>query len=299
MFKTNIGLFIVLVLLVVFGYSIFSGFSGGSSSETGSGKLNQIEQNIATINSKLQNNEMPHAVLLKQYADKITASNPDYADTVKLLAQVAMPHNPKVEDFSKRLETLKKSPSSIGSKEEIMAEENSLAFVTTPDNYDKSLIDPINTIAALSNGTLARLDGGSSTPGADLVGNPQYGQWKEQSDGSSIWEWLGPYLLFSHFMGGGMMGITRQQYDNSPQYGGQYKQNGGMQYESPNTQRANGADTRTRRTSSYGSPSNSGSSTTHTTPSSTPTRTSEPEPQRTSPTPTRRSSSFGGGGRRR
>ncbi len=39
-------------------------------------------------------------------------------------------------------------------------------------------------------------------PGYHYVGNPNYGQWRADSQGNSFWEFYGKYALMSHFLGG-------------------------------------------------------------------------------------------------
>lgn len=50
--------------------------------------------------------------------------------------------------------------------------------------------------------------------GMAYVGDPATGQWVEQANGTSVWEFLGPYLLISNLMGGPGFGYSRAEYDD-------------------------------------------------------------------------------------
>ena len=75
------------------------------------------------------------------------------------------------------------------------------------------LTDPINTLADMSDGKLGRVEAMSkeaemqangteeSGPGSQLVGNPHYGQWQNNSSGQSVWAWYGPICLLLYPLG--------------------------------------------------------------------------------------------------
>ncbi|MGL1932238.1 MAG: hypothetical protein OCC45_10810 [Desulfotalea sp.] len=77
------------------------------------------------------------------------------------------------------------------------------------DNYGWMLTDPINVLADMSDGKLARVESMSKEAslkannakdfgtGSQLVGNPSYGQWNQNSSGNSFWHWYGQYAFFS------------------------------------------------------------------------------------------------------
>ncbi|MFO7883910.1 MAG: hypothetical protein R6U68_03730 [Desulfobacteraceae bacterium] len=51
-----------------------------------------------------------------------------------------------------------------------------------------------------------------SPPGYDLVGDPKYGQWREDSSGSSFWEFYGKYALISSLFGGWYRPVYQNDY---------------------------------------------------------------------------------------
>lgn len=54
-------------------------------------------------------------------------------------------------------------------------------------------------------------------PGYHMVGNPAYGEWKNDASGNSFWEFYGKYRLFTDLLGFGT-GIFRRDYNDYNQY---------------------------------------------------------------------------------
>ena len=50
--------------------------------------------------------------------------------------------------------------------------------------------------------------------GYQYVGNPQYGYWRENSNGDSFWEFYGKYMLMSQVMDWAGLGLGRRHYDD-------------------------------------------------------------------------------------
>jgi hypothetical protein len=57
-----------------------------------------------------------------------------------------------------------------------------------------------------------------SPPGYQYVGDERYGRWRQDSRGSSFWEFYGKYALFSQLVGGFGRPIYRNDYDEYRQY---------------------------------------------------------------------------------
>ncbi|MCK4841733.1 MAG: hypothetical protein KAT04_07595, partial [Methylococcales bacterium] len=88
--------------------------------------------------------------------------------------------------------------------------------------FNDALIDLVNTMAELSDGQLdtvsipkdsqaANARGEVITPGSYLVGNPGYGEYRQDNSGRSFWHWYGQYAFFRSMFGGGY-------YNRSPIY---------------------------------------------------------------------------------
>jgi hypothetical protein len=91
-----------------------------------------------------------------------------------------------------------------------LEEGNNLYQALDSSLFNDMLSDPVNVIADMSEGKLARVNAisreastlanGSEDFGAgsQLVGNPAYGQWQTDSNGMSFWAWYGMYSMFSN-----------------------------------------------------------------------------------------------------
>jgi len=74
----------------------------------------------------------------------------------------------------------------------------------------------------------------STTPfpnGYQYVGNSQYGRWRDNSSGGSMWEFYGKYMLMSQMMNWAGYGLSRNHYNNYSSY-----HNTGRPYYGPNRQ---------------------------------------------------------------
>ncbi len=63
----------------------------------------------------------------------------------------------------------------------------------------------------------------STTPfpnGYQYVGNSQYGRWRGDSSGGSMWEFYGKYMLMSQVMNWAGFGLSRNHYNNYASYRG-------------------------------------------------------------------------------
>ncbi len=81
--------------------------------------------------------------------------------------------------------------------------------------YNKSLELMGMTILTKKDGVY---DNVAAPPGYGFVGDPNYGQWKEGSNGSSFWEFYGKYALISNLFGGWYHPIYRTDFDGYHKY---------------------------------------------------------------------------------
>jgi len=86
------------------------------------------------------------------------------------------------------------------------------------EQFDNRFIDYNNTLAALSNNiNPVVVDSVSKEmPASAFVGNPQYGQWKSDSNGDVFWEFAQTYLFLS--MMGDMFETNRYGYGSRYRY---------------------------------------------------------------------------------
>jgi hypothetical protein len=81
-----------------------------------------------------------------------------------------------------------------------------------PDVFNDALADSVNVLADLSDGQLSRVQAISrreqaarygaayAAPGAQLIGNPQYGSWEQAPGGGFIWTWFAAYWFFDEVL---------------------------------------------------------------------------------------------------
>ncbi len=169
---------------------------------------------LKRLTTKINNQSIRNVKLLKSYAETVKRDSPDLAEIIDALAMDATTNGPIVKGLKERLESANKAiPQAIKEGEQAVAqlqqEFNAIQVAADPALFGMMLTDPINVLADMSNGKLARVEamskeatlranqGGDYGAGSQLVGNPNYGQWKEDSQGRSFWEWYGMYAMFS------------------------------------------------------------------------------------------------------
>ncbi|WP_432757996.1 hypothetical protein [Motilimonas eburnea] len=163
-----------------------------------------------TLASELESGQIRNATLLKQYALLLKQQKPDYGPLIDELAKDATRQGPLYQGLQKRLDDALHSPEKYVSSEERLIELENIVEAANPDLFNDALSDPVNVLADMSDGKLARVNAVSKAAsmqangaqdfgdGSQLVGNPNYGQWSQNSNGVSFWEWYGMYALFSN-----------------------------------------------------------------------------------------------------
>ncbi|MCU7935454.1 MAG: hypothetical protein KZQ99_11320 [Candidatus Thiodiazotropha sp. (ex Dulcina madagascariensis)] len=153
--------------------------------------------------------------LLNAYADVVKKESPDLKEIVETLATDATANGPIVKGLKERQESANKGivQAVKGGEQEVLQlqqEFSAIQVAADPALFGMMLTDPINVLADMSNGKLARVEAmskeatlqanqsGDYGAGSQLVGNPNYGQWRGDGHGRSFWEWYGMYSLFSN-----------------------------------------------------------------------------------------------------
>jgi len=171
----------------------------------------ELKRLIAKVDQK----SIRNTKLLSSYADVVKQQSPDLREIVDVLATDATVNGPIIKGLKGRLESANKAlPQAVKGGEKtvvgLQQEFNAIQVAADPVLFGMMLTDPINVLADMSNGKLARVEAmskeatlkanqsGDYGPGSQLVGNPNYGGWKENSQGRSFWEWYGMYSLFSN-----------------------------------------------------------------------------------------------------
>lgn len=171
------------------------------------GKIERLKQHIDA-------GHIANTNVLSQYAEIIRHDSPALGELSSALARDAGPDGPIIRSLESRLGDAKNDINQVvtmGHEQvnKVYQELSAIEAGAAPDTYGMMLSDPINVLADMSQGKLARVaalsaeasarinDAEDFGPGSQLVGNPQYGSWQTNSSGNSFWHWYGQYAFFS------------------------------------------------------------------------------------------------------
>jgi hypothetical protein len=73
-------------------------------------------------------------------------------------------------------------------------------------------------MALVSKSADGNVNDSPSPPGYQYVGNQRYGQWRNDSNGNSFWEFYGKFAFFSYMFGGLTRPVYRGDWNNYRQY---------------------------------------------------------------------------------
>jgi len=176
-----------------------------------SGFHRQVETQMNALKIHIDKGRLRNIAILKTYADFVEAERPEMKKIVDVLRRDATSSGPAFQSLTSRLSEAKKqiAPAArqgVGASRELTAEYNAIAQAVNANEYNLMLSDPVNVLAGMSNGKLARVkdlanaqshSGVTPSAGSELVGNPNYGEWRQNSSGSSFWAFYGQYAFFS------------------------------------------------------------------------------------------------------
>ena len=181
--------------------------------------IQSAEYLLGNLGQSIENNNIRNAMLLREYARILSEDKPDLNPLLKELSRDATTKGPLFQGLLQRYKTLKEQPQVLGDIEAQLFESETLISASDPALFNDALSDPLNVIADMSDGKLARVNAisqaqslsangaESNGAGSQLVGNPGYGSWQTNSSGMSFWHWYGMYSMFS------MLSPNRIQYD--------------------------------------------------------------------------------------
>ncbi len=176
-------------------------------------RLAAAESALSQLKQALEQGRVRNALILQEYARILEERDPKLKPLVENLAKDAGPQGGLYQNLVKRLERAKNDPAFFESPQARYAEVNAIVEAAKPENFNLALIDVVNVLADMSNGSLPRVEvppkqetlaankAEDLGPGSQLIGNPAYGQWVNHN-GTSIWEWYGMYAMFRDLVGG-------------------------------------------------------------------------------------------------
>lgn len=178
-----------------------------------------VEQRLDTLKHHLDHDRLSNAKLIKQYAKYIKKHSPELMEIASTLEEEggskgALYQGLKIR-YMEAVETGKTVTLNQDDKLAKLVEEfTSIANAAGNSEFNMALTDPLNVLSDMSGGKLPRVGAGSAKEtekengaasygrASALVGNPNYGGWQSQSNGTSIWAFYGQYRLFSDLLSG-------------------------------------------------------------------------------------------------
>lgn len=211
--------------------------------------------NLEYLKQQLDDKQLVNALLIDKYATQLSKSKPEYADIAALLRKEATTEGKAYKGLVKRLAAVNLEPTSEQATGASLNELRLIQSGADAYEFNSSLADVVNTLASLSDGELSVINVPASQQNAvqksnALVGNPSYGNWKQDSSGRSFWEWYGMYSMFNNVFG------SRNYYDSwssHPNYS--YYNNYGRNRWGSNTDISQNKNLSTRYPSKYNRPS--------------------------------------------
>ncbi len=212
------------VLMLVLPLALLLSGCGPSQQEQWQASLsvaaNDARTSVQRLAKRINRGLISNTRTLRLYADSVKQIRPDAAELIDALAEDATTKGPIFKSLELRLEESKGDMQSaptagLASVSKLLNEFRSIEKAASPTLYGMMLTDPINVLADMSDNTLSRVESLSADAsnqlsvnenlqtGSQMVGNPNYGQWRTDSSGSSFWEFYGKYALLSQLFGGG------------------------------------------------------------------------------------------------
>ena len=174
-------------------------------------RIQGAELRLNKLKDSLNQGELRNALILKEYAKQVSKTRPEMSSVIDALAMESTTDGQQYKHLEQRLGDLKKTYKQYGDPEKLLPEADAIMMASTDRVFNKVLSDPINVLADLSNGALPRIgvmskqeeaefnDVKNFGDGAQLVGNPAYGQWSN-SGGMSVWQFVGAYAIMNTLM---------------------------------------------------------------------------------------------------
>lgn len=157
--------------------------------------------------------QLANARILKDYARQLAQIKPSLQSAANLLAENADGNGPMVRALEARLsEVATTKLDKISDLQAQLQEVKAVAEAALPNVFNDALADSVNVLADLSGGQLPRIQAISqreqakqygaayAAPGAQLIGNPQYGSWEPAPGGDYIWTWFAAYWFFDEVL---------------------------------------------------------------------------------------------------
>ena len=181
-------------------------------------RIKGAEKAIDHLKSAINQGLVRNTVILNEYTRALKAQKPELSSLIGNLGSDSTTDGAMFKNLQQRLNVLKNDPELFETPAIRYQEANAIIEASKTKNFNRSLIDVVNVVADMSNGSLPRIESLQKDEslrenkaqdlgaGSQLIGNPAYGQWSNNSSGMSVWEWYGAYALFRDLVGGRSFG---------------------------------------------------------------------------------------------
>jgi len=169
-------------------------------------------QSLDRLGSAIETGSVRNARLLSEYAQVLKQQKPELTRIANLIAEDATRQGPLYQNLAMRLNDVKAETVTLDNAGLLLDELTRIKEASKQSLFNDALTDPINVLADMSDGQLARVgaisqqaeqNGGGTDYGAgsQMVGNPNYGNWQSGSNGTSFWQWYGMYRMLGDLTG--------------------------------------------------------------------------------------------------
>ncbi|CAM3758882.1 CHAD domain-containing protein [Pseudoalteromonas maricaloris] len=172
--------------------------------------LQEASTAINTLGSALDKKQVRNANLLTEYGKVLGQQKPQLSEIAQIISQDATSSGTLYQSLLTRYQSLK-SPDPSMNSDDIINQALLLKEAASISLFNDALTDPINVLADMSDGKLARVGAisqqaeqtanGQTGVGNQLVGNANYGEWQTNSNGTSFWMWYGMYRMLGDIVG--------------------------------------------------------------------------------------------------
>lgn len=166
----------------------------------------EAKSSLSHLKDQLDSRQLINGLLVDKYARALSMQKPDYADVAGLLKKEATSQGKAYNALDQRLGAVNLVPNSREEADSGLQELQLIHSAADVHEFNNSLADVVNTLASLSDGQLAVINVPASQranaqQSNALVGNPAYGNWRQDSNGQSLWAWYGMYSMFNNVFG--------------------------------------------------------------------------------------------------
>ncbi|MCG9768909.1 CHAD domain-containing protein [Pseudoalteromonas piscicida] len=172
--------------------------------------LQEASTAINTLGTALDKKQVRNANLLTEYGKVLGQQKPQLSEIAQIISQDATSSGTLYQSLLTRYQSLK-SPAPSMNRDDIINQALLLKEAASISLFNDALTDPINVLADMSDGKLARVGAisqqaeqtanGQTGVGNQLVGNANYGEWQTNSNGTSFWMWYGMYRMLGDIVG--------------------------------------------------------------------------------------------------